>query len=227
MLLGSERKLVMLSATGLSPSRVQHSTASPSSTTLVLLSHNPVFTVVSCLHCPMDSASSLKGLTYSEFSGIWLYFQLHEVSFRRFTTPLPTSLEVHRILVVPRIQLQGEQERRGLSPPLFRRLFGRWVSMVGLKGDSASSCSNGPLDPLPGDPHREPRRAADSNYRPCTIQLLESDQRHPTSSTFLTFLTAPSCVSARSYIPEQVELCNEESDASSIIFPGASCAILA
>ncbi|KAJ4699722.1 Metallocarboxypeptidase inhibitor [Melia azedarach] len=35
----------MLSATGLSPSRVQHSTASPSSTTLVLLSHNPVFTV--------------------------------------------------------------------------------------------------------------------------------------------------------------------------------------
>lgn len=43
MLLGSERKLVMLSATGLSPSRVQHSTASPSSTTLVLLSHNPVF----------------------------------------------------------------------------------------------------------------------------------------------------------------------------------------
>ncbi|KAG9438554.1 hypothetical protein H6P81_021505 [Aristolochia fimbriata] len=45
MLLGSERKLVMLSATGLSPSRVQYSTASPSSTTLVLFSHNPVFTV--------------------------------------------------------------------------------------------------------------------------------------------------------------------------------------
>ncbi|KAI5570984.1 hypothetical protein BDE02_11G062800 [Populus trichocarpa] len=42
---GSERKLVMLSAIGLSPSRVQHSTASRSSTTLVLLSHNPVFTV--------------------------------------------------------------------------------------------------------------------------------------------------------------------------------------
>ncbi|CAN6462598.1 unnamed protein product [Victoria cruziana] len=40
MLLGSERKPVMLSATGLSPSRVQYSTASPSSTTLVLLSHN-------------------------------------------------------------------------------------------------------------------------------------------------------------------------------------------
>ncbi|KAM0011668.1 putative ribulose-bisphosphate carboxylase [Helianthus debilis subsp. tardiflorus] len=38
MLLGSERKLVMLSVTGHSPSRVQHSTASPSSTTLVLLS---------------------------------------------------------------------------------------------------------------------------------------------------------------------------------------------
>ncbi|MED6201898.1 putative pentatricopeptide repeat-containing protein [Stylosanthes scabra] len=35
MLLGSERKLVMLSATALSPSRVLHSTASPSSTTLV------------------------------------------------------------------------------------------------------------------------------------------------------------------------------------------------
>lgn len=42
MLLGSEHKLVMLSATGLSPSRVRHSTVSPSSTTLVLLSHNPV-----------------------------------------------------------------------------------------------------------------------------------------------------------------------------------------
>ncbi|GJW82599.1 hypothetical protein Tco_0146574 [Tanacetum coccineum] len=38
-----ERKLVMISATRLSPSRVQHSTASPSSTTLVLLSHNPIF----------------------------------------------------------------------------------------------------------------------------------------------------------------------------------------
>ncbi|KAA0031733.1 hypothetical protein E6C27_scaffold43573G00040 [Cucumis melo var. makuwa] len=53
MLLGSERKLVMLSATGLSPSRVQHSTASPSSTTLVLLSHNPVFTFARLsLACP-------------------------------------------------------------------------------------------------------------------------------------------------------------------------------
>nr|KJB33998.1 hypothetical protein B456_006G042800 [Gossypium raimondii] len=45
MLLGSERKLVMLLATGLSPSRVRHFTASPSSTTLLLLSHNPVFTM--------------------------------------------------------------------------------------------------------------------------------------------------------------------------------------
>ncbi|GJW81992.1 hypothetical protein Tco_0145967 [Tanacetum coccineum] len=41
----SERKLVMLLATGLLPSRVQHSTALPSSTTLELLSHNSVFMV--------------------------------------------------------------------------------------------------------------------------------------------------------------------------------------
>ncbi|TYH52676.1 hypothetical protein ES332_D09G045100v1 [Gossypium tomentosum] len=45
MLLGSERKLVMLLATGLSPSRVRHFTVLPSSTTLLLLSHNPVFTM--------------------------------------------------------------------------------------------------------------------------------------------------------------------------------------
>ncbi len=43
--LGLERKLVMLSATGLSPSGVRDSTASPRNTTLILLSHNPVFTV--------------------------------------------------------------------------------------------------------------------------------------------------------------------------------------
>ena len=42
MLLGLERKPMPLSTTGLSPSRVQDSTASPSDTTLILLSHNPV-----------------------------------------------------------------------------------------------------------------------------------------------------------------------------------------
>ena len=45
MLLGLEHELVMLSATGLSPSRVQDSTALPSNTKLILLPHNPVFTV--------------------------------------------------------------------------------------------------------------------------------------------------------------------------------------
>ncbi|GMN59254.1 hypothetical protein TIFTF001_028351 [Ficus carica] len=46
-----EHKLVRLSATRLSPSKVQHSTASPSSTTLVLLSHNPVFAASISLAC--------------------------------------------------------------------------------------------------------------------------------------------------------------------------------
>ncbi|MCD9645245.1 hypothetical protein HAX54_034017 [Datura stramonium] len=55
MLLGSERKLVMLSATGLSQSRVQHSRLLRLAATLVLLFNNPIFTVVSCL--PMDSAA--------------------------------------------------------------------------------------------------------------------------------------------------------------------------
>eukprot|EP01018_Ginkgo_biloba_P024729 Gb_03982 [translate_table: standard] len=50
MLLGLERKPMMLLATGLSPSRVQDSTASPSSTTLILLSHNPVFHGLGCSH---------------------------------------------------------------------------------------------------------------------------------------------------------------------------------
>ena len=45
MLLGLERKLVMLSVTGLSPSTVQDSAASPNSTMLLELPHNPVFTV--------------------------------------------------------------------------------------------------------------------------------------------------------------------------------------
>ncbi|KAL9419533.1 hypothetical protein AB3S75_037319 [Citrus x aurantiifolia] len=79
MLLGSERKLLMLSAIGLSPSRVQHSTALPSSTTLVSLSHNPVFTVVSCL--PMDSAAVRK-VNLFENLRIYTYFQLPE-AFRR------------------------------------------------------------------------------------------------------------------------------------------------
>ncbi|CAL1361931.1 unnamed protein product [Linum trigynum] len=46
MLLGSERKLVMLSTIRFCHlGYVQYSTASPSSTMLVLFSHNPVFTV--------------------------------------------------------------------------------------------------------------------------------------------------------------------------------------
>ncbi|KAK8557807.1 hypothetical protein V6N12_010031 [Hibiscus sabdariffa] len=52
----------MLSATGLSPSRVRHFTASPSSTTLLLLSHNPVFT------------QQFERLTYSGISGSTLIF---------------------------------------------------------------------------------------------------------------------------------------------------------
>ncbi|KAF1888992.1 hypothetical protein Lal_00032041 [Lupinus albus] len=73
MLLGSELKLVMLSATGLSPSRVQHSTASPSSTTLV----------VSCL--PMDSAVVRKVDLFRNLR-IYAYFQLPE-AFRRLLRP--------------------------------------------------------------------------------------------------------------------------------------------
>ncbi|KAL8188995.1 hypothetical protein R6Q57_029515, partial [Mikania cordata] len=74
MLLGSERKLVMLSATGLSPSRVQHSTVSPSSTTLVLLSHNPVFTFARLsLVCPWIQ-QQFERLTYSGISGSMLIF---------------------------------------------------------------------------------------------------------------------------------------------------------
>ncbi|KAA0037022.1 hypothetical protein E5676_scaffold453G001040 [Cucumis melo var. makuwa] len=42
---GLERKLMMLSATGLSPSRVQHSTTSPNSMTIVLFFHSPIFTI--------------------------------------------------------------------------------------------------------------------------------------------------------------------------------------
>ena len=45
MLLGLERELAVLPATGLSPSGVQHSTASPSKTKPSSLSHNPVSTV--------------------------------------------------------------------------------------------------------------------------------------------------------------------------------------
>lgn len=44
MLLGSERKLVILSFIRLLPSGVQHSTISSNNTTLILLSHNPIFT---------------------------------------------------------------------------------------------------------------------------------------------------------------------------------------
>ncbi|KAK8640440.1 hypothetical protein V6N13_008194 [Hibiscus sabdariffa] len=74
MLLGSERKLVMLSATGLSPSRVRHFTASPSSTTLLLLSHNPVFTFARLsLVCPWIQ-QQFERLTYSGISGSTLIF---------------------------------------------------------------------------------------------------------------------------------------------------------
>ncbi|KAK9082548.1 hypothetical protein Syun_031852 [Stephania yunnanensis] len=55
----------MLSATGLSPSRVQHSTASPSSTTLVLLSHNPVFTELK-ERLPTDQVSRIHYAMNSE-----------------------------------------------------------------------------------------------------------------------------------------------------------------
>ncbi|KAI5420933.1 hypothetical protein KIW84_044688 [Lathyrus oleraceus] len=83
MLLGSEHKLVMLSATGLLPSRVQHSTASPSSTTLVLLSHNPVFTVVSCL---LVNSAAVRKVDLFGNPRIYAYFQLPE-AFRRLLHP--------------------------------------------------------------------------------------------------------------------------------------------
>ncbi|KAK9168859.1 hypothetical protein Syun_000999 [Stephania yunnanensis] len=54
----------MLSATGFSPSRVQHSTVSPSSTKLVLLSHNPIFTVKVA---PLSLATT-TGITFAFFS---------------------------------------------------------------------------------------------------------------------------------------------------------------
>ncbi|MCD9644873.1 hypothetical protein HAX54_033388 [Datura stramonium] len=57
--------------------------ASPSSTTLVLLSHNPVFTVVSCL--PMDSEAVRKVALFGNLR-IYAYFQLPE-AFRRLLRP--------------------------------------------------------------------------------------------------------------------------------------------
>ncbi|KAM2946626.1 hypothetical protein FF1_033840 [Malus domestica] len=123
MLLGSERKLVMLSATGLSPSRVRHSTASPSSTTLVLLSHNPFsrfrllpfrspllreslllsfplatkmfqFARLS-LACPWIK-QQFERLTYSGISGSTLIFTPRSIS--SLTTPFLVSgcLGIHR-----------------------------------------------------------------------------------------------------------------------------------
>jgi len=62
---------------------------------------------------------------------------------------------------------------RSMDFPSFCR-----ISLKGLKGDSASSCSQGPTwSSSPGiNPRRgNPRRAADSNYRPCTIHT-RSDQ---------------------------------------------------
>ena len=55
---------MMLSATGLSPSRVQHSSASPSSVTLLLLSHNPVFTIWAA---PISLAAT-TGIAFAFFS---------------------------------------------------------------------------------------------------------------------------------------------------------------
>ncbi|RVW13852.1 hypothetical protein CK203_079439 [Vitis vinifera] len=60
----AEHKLVMLSATGLSPSRVQHSSASSSSVTLLLLSHNPVFTIWAA---PISLAAT-TGIAFAFFS---------------------------------------------------------------------------------------------------------------------------------------------------------------
>lgn len=50
MLLGSEHTAVMLSATGLSPSRVQHSIASPSSTATWIALPQPRFHGLGCSH---------------------------------------------------------------------------------------------------------------------------------------------------------------------------------
>ncbi|KAG9438464.1 hypothetical protein H6P81_021587 [Aristolochia fimbriata] len=89
MLLGSERKLVMLSATGLSPSRVQYSTASPSSTTLavpislaattgIAFAFFPLATKMFqfarlSLACPWIQ-QQFERLTYSGISGSMLIF---------------------------------------------------------------------------------------------------------------------------------------------------------
>ncbi|KAH1130388.1 hypothetical protein J1N35_001766 [Gossypium stocksii] len=62
--LRSERKLVMLSATRLLPSRVRHFTASPSNTILLLLSHNPIFTI---LGSPI-SLTVTTGIAFAFFS---------------------------------------------------------------------------------------------------------------------------------------------------------------
>ncbi|KAK8493485.1 hypothetical protein V6N12_032186 [Hibiscus sabdariffa] len=171
MLLGSERKLVMLSATGLSPSRVRHFTASPSSTTLLLLSHNPVFT------------QQFERLTYSGISGSTLIFNSPKHFVAYYALP---RLWVPRILVVPEDPATGEPGTesfppsdslvlrmlvlrmrfygRSATPGYRRRPWGdlvvptgwrRWgwsmdfpsfcrISLKGLKGDSASSCSQGP-----------------------------------------------------------------------------------
>nr|YP_001152214.1 ORF124 [Pinus koraiensis]ABP35456.1 ORF124 [Pinus koraiensis] len=102
MLLGLERKPMMLSATGLSPSRVQDSTASPSSTELILGSpttpfsrfrllpfRSPLLRESLLLSIPLATKmfqfarlslacpwiqQQLKGLTYSGISGSMLIF---------------------------------------------------------------------------------------------------------------------------------------------------------
>ncbi|GJY24108.1 hypothetical protein Tco_0986003 [Tanacetum coccineum] len=113
MLLGSERKLVMLSATGLSPSRVQHSTASPSSTTLVLLSHNPMFQFARLsLACPWIQ-QQFERLTYSGISGSMLIFNSPKHFVAYYALP---RLWVPRILVVPEDPATGEPGTESFPP---------------------------------------------------------------------------------------------------------------
>lgn len=60
----SEHKLVMIAATKLQPSRVQHSTASPSGIMFVFISHNPTFTVQLA---PISFVATM-GITFDLFS---------------------------------------------------------------------------------------------------------------------------------------------------------------
>ncbi|KAG4909460.1 hypothetical protein JHK82_044039 [Glycine max] len=175
MLLGSERKLVMLSATGLSPSRVQHSLllrlaarhlysspTTPFSRFRLLPFRSPLlreslllsfplatkmfqFTRLS-LACPWIQ-QQFERLTYIGNPRIYAYFQLPE-AFRRLLRP-SSSLGFYGRSATPGCRRRPWGD---LVVPTGWRRWGRsmdsfsfcHISLKGLKGDSASSCSQGP-----------------------------------------------------------------------------------